>query len=79
MPLENLSQEQLALKDQLLKNFDQIELLIIVSPVDGSLCQIDRPRIQYFNPYNCRFRIRLPNNRAKNIFLQSIKEVQLCG
>jgi hypothetical protein len=78
MPLQNLTPEQLALKDHLIHNFDQIKLMVIVSPANGSLRQIDEPRVEYFNPSDCSFRICLPNRRAADISLQSIKEVHLC-
>jgi hypothetical protein len=57
---------------------DKIKLMVIVSPSNGSLRRIDEPRVEYFNPSDCSFRICLPNRRAADISLQSIKEVHLC-
>lgn len=78
MPLQHLTPEQLALKDNLIHNFDQIKMMVVMSPVNGSLRQIDGPRVEYFNPNDCTFRICLPNRRAADIFLQNIKDVQFC-
>lgn len=78
MPLENLSLEERALKDQLIDRFDQIRLMIVVSH-DGSRYQLNEPRVQYFNPSDCMFRISLPNHHVADVALKNIREVHLCG
>lgn len=79
MPLKKLTAEQLALKDQLLENFDQIKLMVIVSPTGGVVHQIDAPRVHSFNPEDCSFHICLPNHHFADVLLQNIREVHLCG
>ena len=79
MSLKNLTAEQLALKDQLLENFDQIQLMVIVIPTGGVAHQIHAPRVHSFNPEDCSFRICLPNHHFADVLLQHITEVRLCG
>ncbi len=77
MPLKDLSQDQLELKDQLINNFDEIKLLVVATP-DGSTESINEPRVEYFNPDDCIFRLSLPSRRFVDIPLTRIREVHLC-
>lgn len=78
MPSENLSPEHRVLVNRLIHNYDKIKFLIFAAP-DGSVHQLEEPRIGYFNPGARMFRVNMANRQTFDILLEDIREVHICG